>query len=152
MFRSRFTGRCILKLLNSFKHLLYYLFLSSSVHFSLTRIINTPLPGSYVTERSAEGNASRRTNWRIATLLLLVFSNGSNRGEAQSARTHMHEEFGILFQTSSTMRSSYRLDGHGVGVRVPVGVTIFTSPRRPDRLWGPPNLLSNGYRGLFRQG
>jgi hypothetical protein len=23
------------------------------------------------------------------------------------------------------------------------------SPYRPDRLWGPPNLLYNGYRGLF---
>jgi hypothetical protein len=25
---------------------------------------------------------------------------------------------------------------------------FFTSPRRPDRLWGPPSLLSNGYLGL----
>jgi hypothetical protein len=25
--------------------------------------------------------------------------------------------------------------------RVPVGSKIFTSPYRPDRLWGPPNLL-----------
>jgi hypothetical protein len=38
------------------------------------------------------------------------------------------------------------------GVRVPVGSRIFSSPRRPDRLWGPLNLLYNGYRELFPRG
>jgi hypothetical protein len=33
------------------------------------------------------------------------------------------------------------LDDRGVGVRVPVGSRIFSSPR------SPPNLLSNGYQG-----
>jgi hypothetical protein len=46
----------------------------------------------------------------------------------------------------------YGLNDRGVGVRVPVGSRIFSSPRRPDRLWGPPNLLPNGYGGLFPQG
>jgi hypothetical protein len=31
---------------------------------------------------------------------------------------------------------------------VPVGSRILIFPLRPDRLWGPPNLLSNDYRGL----
>jgi hypothetical protein len=41
--------------------------------------------------------------------------------------------------------TGYGLDDRGVGVRVPVGK--FSSPRLPDRLWGPSNLVSNGYRG-----
>jgi hypothetical protein len=43
--------------------------------------------------------------------------------------------------------TGYGLNNQGVGVRVPVGARIFTCPCRLDRLWGPPSLLSNGYRG-----
>jgi hypothetical protein len=43
------------------------------------------------------------------------------------------------------------LDDQEVGVRVLVGLRIFTSSYSPDRLWGPLNLLSNGYRGVKRQ-
>jgi hypothetical protein len=32
------------------------------------------------------------------------------------------------------------------------GWNYFSSPPRPDRLWGPPNLLSNGYQRLFLWG
>jgi hypothetical protein len=28
------------------------------------------------------------------------------------------------------------------------GQEVFSSPQCPDRLWGPPSLLSDGYRGL----
>jgi hypothetical protein len=45
--------------------------------------------------------------------------------------------------------TGYGLDDREIGVRVPVGPRIFSSPLRPDRLWDPPNLLSKGYRGLF---
>jgi hypothetical protein len=40
--------------------------------------------------------------------------------------------------------TGYGLDGRSVGVRVPVGARYFSSARRPDRLWGPPSLLSIG--------
>jgi hypothetical protein len=26
---------------------------------------------------------------------------------------------------------------------------FFSSPQRPDRLWDPPSLISNGYRDSF---
>jgi hypothetical protein len=45
--------------------------------------------------------------------------------------------------------TAYGLDDRGFGVRVPVVSRIFSSPYRPDRLWGRPSLLSNGYRELF---
>jgi hypothetical protein len=50
------------------------------------------------------------------------------------------------------LATDYGLNDRGVGVRVPVGSKMFSSPRRPDRLWGSPNLLFNGYRGLFLRG
>jgi hypothetical protein len=54
--------------------------------------------------------------------------------------------------SSVGIATGYGLDDRGVGVRVPVGSSIFSSPRRPDRLWCPPILLSNWYRGLFSLG
>jgi hypothetical protein len=50
--------------------------------------------------------------------------------------------------SSVGIATGYGLGDRGVGVRVPGGSRIFSSPRRPDRFWGPPSLLSNGYRGL----
>jgi hypothetical protein len=43
--------------------------------------------------------------------------------------------------------TGYGLDGRrGVGVRAPVGCRILASTYRPHGLWGPPYVLSHGYR------
>jgi hypothetical protein len=48
--------------------------------------------------------------------------------------------------------TGYELDDRGIGFRVPVVLRIFSSSNRPNRLWGPPNFLPNGYQGLFPRG
>jgi hypothetical protein len=53
----------------------------------------------------------------------------------------------VFYLSVVGIATGYGPDDRGVGVRVPVESSIFFSRRRPDRLWGPPNLLSNGYRG-----
>jgi hypothetical protein len=48
--------------------------------------------------------------------------------------------------------TEYRLDGGGVGVRIPVETRFLSSPRRPDQTWGPSSLLSNRCWGFFPWG
>jgi hypothetical protein len=58
----------------------------------------------------------------------------------------------LKLNSSVGIATGYGLDDRGVGVLVPIGSSVFSSPRRPDRHWGPRSLLCNEYRGLFPRG
>jgi hypothetical protein len=72
----------------------------------------------------------------------------------QSVESELAEETELLRSRDSAVdiATGYGPDDRGVGVRVLVGSRIFSSPRRPDRLWGPHSRLSNVYRGSFPGG
>jgi hypothetical protein len=67
------------------------------------------------------------------------------------AGNHSFARFDCICKEDGT-HNSYRTHTKGSKVRVPVGSIIFSSLNHPDQLRGPPNLLSNGYRGRFPRG
>jgi hypothetical protein len=66
----------------------------------------------------------------------------------------------MLQVSSGSVVSDYGLDDRAIGVRFPAEAKNFSSilsvqtgsGARPDRLWGPPTLLYNEYRGSILRG
>jgi hypothetical protein len=55
--------------------------------------------------------------------------------------------------SSGRLVSDYGLDDRAIVGRSPAEAKdFFLYPLCPDRLWGPPSLLYNGYRGSFPRG
>jgi hypothetical protein len=77
----------------------------------------------------------------LASSYELYQNVAASNGRRRYLKSAFHSAVGIA--------TGYGMDDREVGVRVPVGSRILTSPCRPDRLWGPPNLLYNGYGGSF---
>jgi hypothetical protein len=59
--------------------------------------------------------------------------NVSNLPVAFSMDTPLHFRNRV---SSVDITTGYGLKDRGVGVRVPIGARCFSTPRRPDRLWG----------------
>jgi hypothetical protein len=55
----------------------------------------------------------------------------------------------ILSIEEAWIAMGYEVEGRGIGVRFQAGKRYFL---RPDQFWDPPDLLSDGYRGLFPLG
>jgi hypothetical protein len=86
------------------------------------------------------------TIWKITNTLWspsLIMANNYSRTIIDSEESR---------NSAVDIATGYGLDDQWVRIRVPVGARIFTSPCRPYRLWGPPSLLSNGYRGTLCPG
>jgi hypothetical protein len=68
----------------------------------------------------------------------------------QEVYFYIYIYFNIRSRDSSfDIATGYGLDDRGVRVRVPVGSRIFSSPRRPDRLWVNPTSYPMGTGGSF---
>jgi hypothetical protein len=59
----------------------------------------------------------------------------------------------VVIDTASSLYRDWAT-GWTTGVRFPAGQLrdFFSSPPRPDRLWGPPTFMSSGYWGIFNPG
>jgi hypothetical protein len=75
------------------------------------------------------------------------------RGQLEATRFYFSTVLTWSRVSSGSIVSDYGLDDRAIGVRSPAGAKDFSSNLLcPDRLWGPPSLLSNGYRGSFPRG
>jgi hypothetical protein len=101
-------------------------------------------------ERSSFVNQVNRNFWKIIISQRNVFSRYNNKINWDTENQKNENYYNLIFNCRDSavdIETGYVLDV--VGVRVPVGSRTLASPYRPDRLWSPPILLSNGYRGLL---
>jgi hypothetical protein len=109
-----------------------------------------------------------RLSWSISRCVEFVLKSSLVIGYVKAERETDISEFLVSILTCLTGRedfsrfmsrdntvgiaTGYGMEDRGVGVRVTVGSRIFSSRRRPDRIWGLASLLSNGYWEFLPRG
>jgi hypothetical protein len=101
--------------------------------------------------------AAYSTYWNARRQLITCVLSRSLRVSSYGWRSNKYTKSipNIIWSRSSSVNivSGYGLDHRAIEVRGPTEARgFFLSPVCPDRLWGPPSLLSNGYRGPFLGG
>jgi hypothetical protein len=82
-------------------------------------------------------------------MMLIPFHENSSV-PASVAETYGHENILLYFLTAYRDSSFGTATGYGLDDRGSISggsCETFSSTPRPDWLWGPPSLLSNGYWG-----
>jgi hypothetical protein len=110
------------------------------LHGFQIKYISPSLPIKKLTHSSRKVNLTRIVlDCQALTLkyCTLHFS-GSRRDYLISANGNTPSFLSDMRDSVTGIATGYGLDDRGVGVRVPVGSRIFSSPSRPDRLWPSP--------------
>jgi hypothetical protein len=101
--------------------------------------------------REPQARSMQLAEWRLSCRWesSWYFSLGEPFG-TRSILLHTYTYIKRSRGSSVGIADGYGLNDRGVGVRVPVGSRIFSSPRCPDRLWGPPMGTGGKAAGAWR--
>jgi hypothetical protein len=106
---------------------------------------------------SAEQSLGIRTTWAVYGIMIQQFPSDTYKivvsYEFQTlSYKYIRRKYWIVPGWRSWYSDWLRAGRTRARSSRPGGDKNFHPPCRPDRLWGPPSLLSNGYRGILPQG
>jgi hypothetical protein len=148
------VGRCFYGFKNHLKSQLISMKIKLLMSKTLVRPVLTHACETWVLSKADERSFGLFEKRVIRCTFGAVHDKGTRRKRCNHELYKLFNEPNIITYIKSRdsavgIATGYGLEDRGVGVQVPVGSRIFSSPRHPDRLWGPPSLLFNGYRGSF---